>query len=190
MLSKLIELSRPQIFVRIFGAAFCGAFATLAFAPFSFWCAMPIALIGFLLFIHQQSAKKAALIGLSWGLGQFGTGIAWVHVVIEKFGGLPTSVGLVLISLLVLYLALFPALFAYVFRRINLPNTQGYLLLAPGLWLCVDWLRGWIFTGFPWLWAGYSQIDGPLAPIAPILGVQGITLCLVFISCAITLSFT
>ncbi len=190
MLSKLIELSRPQIFVRIFGAAFCGAFATLAFAPFSFWCAMPIALIGFLLFIHQQSAKKAALIGLSWGLGQFGTGIAWVHVVIEKFGGLPTSVGLVLISLLVLYLALFPALFAYVFRRINLPNTQGYLLLAPGLWLCVDWLRGWIFTGFPWLWAGYSQIDGPLAPIAPILGVQGITLCLVLISGAITLSIT
>lgn len=174
--------------MRIFGAAFSGAFATLAFAPYSFWPAMLVSLVALLLLIHGQSPKRAGFIGLGWGLGQFGTGVGWVYVVIEKFGGLPTAVGLALIGLLVLYLALFPALFAYVMRRVTLPLASSYLLLAPSLWLVIDWFRGWFLTGFPWLWPGYSQIDGPLAPFAPMFGVQGITLALMIISGSIAIT--
>lgn len=178
-------IKRPQVFVRILGAAFSGAFATLAFAPFAFWPAFLVSLTAFFFLIHQRSPKEAACIGLSWGLGHFATGIGWVYVVIEKFGGMPTAVGLSLIFLLVLYLALYPALFAYILRRAPLTTAQAYLLFAPSLWLLIDWFRGWFLTGFPWLWAGYSQIDGPLASFAPIFGVQGITLALVLSAAAI-----
>ncbi len=48
-------------------------------------------------------------------------------------------------------------------------------------------MRGWLFTGFPWLWIGYSQTEGPLAPLAPLLGVEGITLALALGAGAFTL---
>ncbi|WP_325893585.1 apolipoprotein N-acyltransferase [Grimontia sp. NTOU-MAR1] len=179
---------RPQVFMRILGAAFSGALATLAFAPYSFWPAMLVSLVALLLLIHGQSPKRACYIGFFWGLGQFGTGVGWVYVVIEKFGGLPTAIGLALIGLLVTYLALFPALFSYILRRVQLPLARSYLLLAPSLWLVIDWFRGWFLTGFPWLWPGYSQIDGPLAFFAPMFGVQGITLALLIISGSIAIT--
>ncbi|WP_418885872.1 apolipoprotein N-acyltransferase [Enterovibrio paralichthyis] len=179
---------RPQAFMRIFGAAFSGALATLAFAPYGFWPAMPVALVALLLLIYQQAPKRAAWLGFFWGLGQFSTGVGWVYVVIDKFGGMPTAVGLTLIALLVMYLAFYPALFAYILQRVNLTPALRYLLLAPSLWLVIDWFRGWFLTGFPWLWPGYSQIDGPLASFAPMFGVQGITLALLIISGSIAIA--
>ncbi|RXJ73083.1 apolipoprotein N-acyltransferase [Veronia nyctiphanis] len=185
MLSTINKLKRPIV------AVFSGAFATLGFAPYNIWPATILALICLLLVLHRQTAKDAAMLGLLWGLGHFGTGIAWVYEVIYHFGGLPLPVGLSLIGLLIFYLSLYPSLFAYVLRRFpHLPDTLSLLIFAPALWLVVDWLRGWILTGFPWLWPGYSQIDSPLASLAPLLGVQGITLAMMLIAGACVLLIT
>ena len=175
--------------LKTIGAVFSGAIGTLSFAPYSFWPAMLISLIAlFVLILHSPRPKFAAFLGLSWGLGYFGTGISWIYVVIDKFGGLPTPIGLLLISFLIIYLASYPALFAYILKRANLTRAQALLLFAPPLWVVIDGIRGWFLTGFPWLWPGYSQIDGPLASVAPLVGVQGISFLLVFIAGAISLA--
>lgn len=167
-------------------AALSGALATLSFAPYNYWFLAPLSLFAFFFLLQQQTVKRSALIGFLWGLGLFGTGISWVHVSIDTFGGMPKIASLFLMTLLISYLALFPAAFGALFNRVNRGRPFHQLLLSgPVLWLLLDWFRGWFLTGFPWLWLGYSQIDSPLAPIAPILGVEGITLALVLISASL-----
>lgn len=61
------------------------------------------------------------------------------------------------------------------------------LLLLPGLWVLVEWLRGWLFTGFPWLTIGYTQVDGPLRGLAPVTGVYGLSLLVALLAGALAL---
>ncbi|UTV28342.1 apolipoprotein N-acyltransferase [Photobacterium atrarenae] len=168
-------------------AAPAGALATLAFAPYQHWYLAPVSLLIFFSLLLHQTPKRSALIGLMWGLGLFGTGISWVHVSIDTFGGMPKIASLFLMTLLIGYLALFPAAFGALFNRINRGRPFHQLLLSgPVIWLLLDWFRGWFLTGFPWLWLGYSQINSPLAALAPVFGVEGITLALVLGSGALT----
>ncbi|MGL4379585.1 MAG: apolipoprotein N-acyltransferase [Vibrio sp.] len=176
--------------MRPLAAALVGVLTPLAFAPYQIW---PLALISptlLLLLLHQQTARRAAIIGYAWGIGQFAFGISWVHVSIDTFGGMPKIASLFLMTLLVGYLALYPALFGWLLNRWFANNSRSkWLGAVPALWLITDWLRGWVMTGFPWLWLGYSQIDSPLANFAPIGGVELITLLLLICagSCAYAL---
>ncbi len=182
MTKKYHCLLRPLL------AAFIGALTPLAFAPFELW---PIALISpllLLVLIHNRSAKSATLIGFMWSLGLLGVGISWVHVSMDVYGGLSRPVSLLLMLILVSYLSVYSALFAGLLNRFFPKNTPyRFMLAAPALWLLTDWARGWMLTGFPWLWLGYSQIDSPLAALAPVGGVQLITLAILF--CAGSLAY-
>ncbi|MFW7524895.1 apolipoprotein N-acyltransferase [Vibrio ostreicida] len=166
---------------RPLAAVFVGALTTLAFAPYQLW---PLAILSpaiLLLLLQNQTTKRALWIGYAWGIGQFATGISWVHISIDNFGGLPKIASVFLMALLVGYLAIFSGGFAWCLNR-YFPNANRtrLLLAAPALWLILDWLRGWFMTGFPWLWLGYSQIESPLANFAPIGGVELLTLLAIF----------
>jgi apolipoprotein N-acyltransferase len=52
------------------------------------------------------------------------------------------------------------------------------LVVLPALWALGEWFRGWVLSGFPWLSAGYSQIDSPMAGLAPVIGIYGLGLLL------------
>lgn len=160
---------------------FAGLSLVFAYAPFSQWyLALFIPAIAFHT-IQQKSPKKAAkLIGI-FALGWFASGISWVHVSIDQFGGLPLIVSLSLMLLLCLYLALFPALAAYLTARFS-AKQQLNLWLLPSFWLISEYLRSVVLTGFPWLSLGYSQIDSPLASFAPVIGEVGVTALVIFIN--------
>ncbi|MDR9830677.1 apolipoprotein N-acyltransferase [Vibrio sp. FNV 38] len=160
-----------------------GALSTLAFAPYGIWPLALLSVLFFCLLIDQRSTKQSAWLGWLWGFGSFATGISWVHVSIDTFGGMPKIASLFLMTLLVSYLACYPALFAALASRFfPKTNLSRYALAIPALWLITDWLRGWVMTGFPWLWMGYSQIDSPLGNFAPLGGVELITLAVVMIA--------
>lgn len=178
---------------RPFVALLLGVLGVLSFAPFGlFWLVFPLLLGFFGLLRLSNTPWQAALTGLAFGAGFFLTGVSWVYVSLSVFGGMPPVVAGIATVAFCLMSALYPALVGWVFqhwRQRYAGSTAGY---APGLWREIlgfsalwtasEGLRGWVFTGFPWLSLGYSQTPpSPLAGFAPIVGVYGLSLliCLV-----------
>ncbi|TDF42493.1 apolipoprotein N-acyltransferase [Alteromonadaceae bacterium M269] len=122
-----------------------------------------------------------------FGLGWFGAGVSWVHVSIADFGGIPLIASVLMMAALAGYLALYPALFSYFSK--NYIHTKYWPLAMPVVWLTTEWLRGALFTGFPWLSIGYSQLNSPLSGWMPIIGETGVSAILLLLcaSCAVFL---
>lgn len=157
-------------------ALLAGAALPLAFAPFSLF---PIAILspaGLFLLWQNISPKRAFWRGLLYGVGLFGMGVSWVHISFHQFGGLPFIGAILLTAAFVLIMALYPALLGGLLTHFFQNNTfSKSLLVLPAAWTLMEWLRGWLLSGFPWLSLGYSQIDSPLNGFAPLLGVYGVS---------------
>ena len=166
-----------------------GALLPLAFAPLGLF---PLALVALVLLFSvwiEVSPRRALWRGWLFGVGQFGVGVSWVYVAIHDFGYAGIFLASFLTALFVALLALFPAALGYCVTRFfpvaEQATEQKKILLIlltawPAAWTFVEWLRGWLFTGFPWLNAGYSQIDAPLAGLAPLVGVYGVSWAVAF----------
>ncbi|MDP2822707.1 MAG: apolipoprotein N-acyltransferase [Sulfuritalea sp.] len=160
-------------------ATVLGALCVLGFAPFDTYFAVwpaPTFALGGLFFLWRKAAtpREAMLLGLAWGAGCFLFGVSWIYVSLSQFGGMAPPAAAAATLLFCLYLALFPALAGGLFVRWR-RNTPRDVLLFAGLWALSEWLRGTLFTGFPWLAIGYSQSPpSPLAGWASVLGVYGV----------------
>lgn len=164
---------RPLLTAVLAGAATVGGFA-----PFG-WFPLPILTLTLLVVLWRRAAtaRAAALLGFAFGFGCFMAGVSWVYVSMHDFGAMPAWLAAALTVLLCAYMALFTALAGWASRALAAHSAPAMLALVPALWTLAEWLRGWLFTGFPWLAIGYSQVpDSPLAGYAPVLGVYGVTL--------------
>lgn len=157
-------------------AALAGLVLPLAFAPFGWYWLAPLAMLA-LFATWNVAPAEAARRGFLFGACAFGAGTWWLYVSVRLVGGTPLPVAVLLLAGLVALMAAWYAACGYLAARWSTGSVAlDACLLMPGLWLLAEWLRGWVFTGFPWLSIGYAMVDGRLAAWAPIGGVYGVTL--------------
>lgn len=156
-------------------ALLLGVGVPFAFAPFGWFPLAVVAVALWFLLLRGCSPRAAWGRGFAFGLGMFGVGVNWVYISIHYYGHSPLPAAIGVAFLLVLYLSLFPAFLALAAARGRASNAVLLLGLLPAGWALTEWLRSGLFTGFPWLNLGYTQIDSPLAGYAPVLGVYGLS---------------
>lgn len=152
-----------------------GALQTLTFSPFHLWWLGPVSVFLVLSVTLHQTSDKLFRSGWLVGLGLFASGVSWVYVSISEHGNTPIPIAILLMVLFVAGLALFHGLAFWFWGKLAKQHQIRRLILFPAIWILGDWLRGWLLTGFPWLYLGTAHTDGPLGGLAPILGVHGVT---------------
>jgi apolipoprotein N-acyltransferase len=158
-----------------FLALLAGALLPLSFSPFHYWYLGIAALLLLALLLNQQTAKNILWRTWFFGVGMYGVGVSWVYVSISGFGGAPIPLALILVGIFVCFLAAAFSVPFYIFGRWFARAPQALYLAFPALWLLVEWLRIWLFNGFPWLFVGYAHLHTWLSGWAPLIGVMGIS---------------
>lgn len=158
-------------------ALLAGLSGVLAFAPFELRSFAVLSLTSFFLILNYSPTSRAFWRGWLYGLGLFTGGIYWVYYSLHLFGDAVAPLAIALTLLFIFFLALYPALFGWLVRKYLIDRFGSWALLLglPISWFLIEWIRGWLFTGFPWLTYGYSQVDTWLAGYAPLLGVYGLS---------------
>lgn len=184
------------------GAAWAAAFAREPLSIASWGLLAPLVVL--------LAGRRPALAGYLHGVAFWLVGISWLPRVVHVFGDLPWWLSIVAFVGLALFLALYGALFGWLGGRIlrggsgplglasvepeAMPAAAGpswrgapaaawlpALLALPSLWVLLEWVRGWLFSGFPWNLAGYAWIGVPGAlPLASWIGVWGLSWLVVF----------
>ena len=170
--------SRHALTRKLLFSLLLGVLAVAGFAPFYLFL-FPILSFSGLIWLWRLGAgqRVSAMLGFVFGLGYFGAGVSWVYISLHDYGAMPMPLALAATFLFCAFLALFPAVVGYVQAQSRATWTVKSILLIPALWVLLEWCRGWIFTGFPWLSLGYSQAPySPLSGFAPVLGVYGVSL--------------
>jgi apolipoprotein N-acyltransferase len=175
-----------KILKRIFPFALqliAGAAVSISMAPYNLHLPVFIALGALLFGLEGQSLKRAFSLGLCFGIGLFGLGASWIFVSIYLYGNTLPIIAFMITTLFVLILALFPAATALFLNLLSPKLTLSRsLLVFPSLWVTMEWLRGYLFTGFPWAYIGYSQFNISLSQFAPVGGIWAVSFITALVS--------
>ncbi|MBU2488807.1 MAG: apolipoprotein N-acyltransferase, partial [Proteobacteria bacterium] len=172
-------------------ALLSGLALTLAFPPTGLWFLGWVGLAPILLAVRGVSGKRAFGLGMTMGLAHFLSLTYWVETVMRVYGHLPIFASVPVTLLLCAYLALYPALFAFLYSRADAKSPAFAAAAAPAFWVALEYARAHLVTGFPWALLGYSQ--GPrlwVIQAADLSGVYLISGLLVLTNAALALFAT
>ena len=176
--------------VYVLYAFLAGAASAFAFEPAGLWPLLPIAFGLICEFIDRtQRMSRALLVGWAFGVGQFAVGLNWIATAFTYQSNMPAWLGWIAVILLSLYLAIYPAMATGVAWRFGRDNRVALVLLFGGAWAVTEWLRGTMFTGFPWNPAAAALAPTPLIAIAALIGTYGLSGLLVLLGGAIWLEY-
>ena len=145
-----------------------GALNVFSFAPFGYWPLQILTLaLLFYFVLRAPSIKVSVLTGWIFGFSWMVCGVYWLYISMHDYGGMPAALAALAVVLLTLALGLFTATATGLARWFHQSRETSdwamLLLVLPALWAGSEWLRCWLFTGFPWITSGYAHIHSPFA---------------------------
>jgi len=157
-----------------------GFFTALTFPKINLIFFSWISLIPFLFVLSKKKPGQAFFLGLVGGAAFYTTLIYWIPSVPAHYGNLSIPLSVLIYAALVLFLALFWAIFGFLFAAINRAYPVLVFMLAPFLWVCTEYLATHLFTGFPWGLIGYGQLKNVyFIQMASVTGVYGLSFIIV-----------
>ncbi|AXY55609.1 apolipoprotein N-acyltransferase [Acinetobacter chinensis] len=170
----------PVIFPLLI-SLFSGAIFSFALAPYHWWWLAILSPALLYASLRKRSAKQAFFIGWSYGIGLWFVGAFWLYTSIHVYGDTNAVLSVLMIAIMALLMGLFTAVQTWLYRRF-FPETP--LTFAP-LWVLFEWSKTWVFTGFPWLFAGYAFTERFIDGYAPLFGIFGVSFVVIVLACAV-----
>ena len=160
--------------------------AVVAELAYGGWLQIPLlSIVWWRLNLESKSTFKSFLgFGLIFGLGYFVVALWWLYISLHDVGGINSLFSCMAVFLLSAYVALYFSAATVAIRLFKISRLQGLLLAAS--WVVMEFLRGYIFTGFPWMGFAEAQFNGPFAPVAPFFGGLACTFLVIWTSWEIT----
>ena len=174
----------------VFYAFLAGVASAFAFEPIGLWALLPVAFAVLCEFLDRsKSLGRALLIGWAFGFGQFVVGLNWIATAFTFQSNMPPWLGWVAVVLLSIYLAVYPALTTGLAWRFGKDDRVSLVVVLGGAWAITEWLRGTMFTGFPWNPAAAVLAPTPLIKITPLIGTYGLSGIVILLGGAIWLEY-
>ena len=177
---------QPTSLTRLLAVGLTGLLHPLCFPHFDLgWLAW-----GVLVPLHWAltglPSGRAFRFGWLAGVIAFAGTIPWVITAMNQFGQVPYVISALLMLLLATYLGLFVGVYAWGYMLLH--RHPGWLWLgAPSLWVTLEYLRTYAFSGFPWTLLGYSQYQWlSVIQVSDMAGVYGVSFLIVMGNVAIT----
>jgi len=149
-----------------------------------FWPLLVVSCIPFLVCSSRGTVRQSFSFGLFFGTLHFLVQLYWIVFVVGHYGGLPIYFSVPVLLLLCFYLALYFAVLA-LFIRASVKRFSPFLCLwcIPAAWVAMDYLRGVVFSGFPWMDIGYATVTVSLfMQSADIWGHHGLTFLILLVN--------
>lgn len=157
-------------------ALISGALLVPAFPAFDMYLLAWVAFIPLLLSLWKKTPGEAFQSGFVFGVIYFFGTLYWIYHSINFYGGVSFIPSIAIVLLLCCYLSIYPAVFAYFFSSFIKKTRLPALLIGPVLWVVLEFIRSYAFTGFPWSSIGYSQYRFlHIIQVSDITGVYGIS---------------
>ena len=156
--------------------------AIAAELPYGGWIQIPLLSLVWWSFANKRSESFLShfVLGLVFGIGYFVVGLWWLYISLHDVGGMNAPLACMGVFLLSSYVAIYFSVATLSLRLLKLSGLTGLFLAAS--WVLSEYLRGEIFTGFPWMGFAETQVSGPFFSIAPYLGGLGCTFLTVYTS--------
>ena len=159
---------------KILLALLSGLLITASFPPLKTDWLIWISIIPLLIALEDTSPRTAFRLGIIAGLSHYISLIYWIINVISTYGGLNFFISIFILLLLCLYLSVYIGIFSLLTSTFR--HSKIKILFFAGIWVSLEYIRGLLFTGFPWGLLGYTQYNRlEIAQIADITGVHGLS---------------